>query len=314
MICHKQLLRFLVLTGLLISSGQLAAAWPDALDGCQIFAQENEQAARVVFAAGPMMSGKGLTAVDKTQEPNPPLIDAGKLKLTVYDCSKRKTAFGVASSLRRQLRATGWQRDFSCDGTACGPRKGWEKLLPELRAKLPQGSYSYALAHKATSSRMDRIAFLAVDLDDRPRILVQRLYVDPADSIKQELDLAKAMVVYQRWKPDGTVLFQPGLSSTATDLAIIADTQDQDANWLLIGHTDRRGSEQSNGLLAWQRARHIAALLKDLGVAESMIEIISVGSLLPSVDGTSEADRRVDMFRLQANPEVSGSLLSTHSD
>lgn len=298
-----------------------SASWPSALGGCQVFDRENERAARVVFAAGPMATGRDETGFERQHRPDPPLIDAGKLQLTVYDCVKSRTAFGVAADLRRQLRRTGWKIDFACDGEDCGPRPGWVALLPELRANPPEGGYSYALAHRLTNTGMVRIAFFITDIDDRPRVMMQRLSVNPDSAIKLELDLVRAEKFYRQQKPAMTLYFPSGSNKPeSAPEAVPTLTQ---GKWVVVGHADHRGSESRNGLLSWQRARRVSAWLQQQGVKRADITQYAVGDMLAQEDAQEDAQasaenlgrqRRVDVFyqpiqeKQSSKVQISGSL------
>ena len=292
-----------VLAGLILVLSAVApvrAAWPEALSGCRVFDRENEQAARVVFAAGPMLAARRLGASGGDAVlPDSPLVDAGRLQLTVYDCDKQQTAFGLGSDLRRQLRSTGWTLNFTCDGESCGPSQGWQQLLPELRVQPPQDSYSYTLATRYTSSGVIRLASFAVDIDDRPRVLVQRLQASPEQSIKQELDLAVVQDLYARYQPLQSVHFATASSRVPdTAHASLAALPGPAADWVVVGHSDLRGTEAVNGLLSWRRARQVADLMVRSGVPEANIRIYSVAALLPTASEKLDENRRVDIFRM----------------
>ena len=68
----------------------------------------------------------------------------------------------------------------------------------------------------------------------------------------------------------------------------------------LEGNTDERGSREYNVALGWKRAKAVAALLKERGVSESQIAIVSYGKERPIALGNNEAahskNRRVDLI------------------
>ncbi|TPQ34745.1 OmpA family protein [Cupriavidus pinatubonensis] len=60
---------------------------------------------------------------------------------------------------------------------------------------------------------------------------------------------------------------------------------------LLIGHTDDTGSSRLNADLSEQRARAVAALFRDAGVAESQLYYQGAGETMPLADNRDEAGR-----------------------
>jgi outer membrane protein OmpA-like peptidoglycan-associated protein len=68
---------------------------------------------------------------------------------------------------------------------------------------------------------------------------------------------------------------------------------------LLIGHTDRVGSEASNDALSLQRAERVKAELLSLGIAESRLRLSGRGErepIVPTADGVEEPrNRRVEV-------------------
>lgn len=69
---------------------------------------------------------------------------------------------------------------------------------------------------------------------------------------------------------------------------------------LVIGHTDRVGSEEANEALSLQRAQMVAALLRQLGVQPKSLEVTGRGErdlLQPTVDDVDEPrNRRVEVL------------------
>ncbi|HVL02547.1 MAG TPA: OmpA family protein [Dongiaceae bacterium] len=64
----------------------------------------------------------------------------------------------------------------------------------------------------------------------------------------------------------------------------------------LHGHSDSRGNGLHNATLALQRAKRVAQILREQGVALEQIEIVSWGAVVPAPGGQSEADdRRVEL-------------------
>ncbi|WP_373378931.1 OmpA family protein [Cupriavidus nantongensis] len=60
---------------------------------------------------------------------------------------------------------------------------------------------------------------------------------------------------------------------------------------LLIGHTDDTGSSRLNAELSEQRARTVAALFRDAGVAEAQLYYQGAGETMPLADNRDEAGR-----------------------
>ncbi|WP_092315340.1 OmpA family protein [Cupriavidus alkaliphilus] len=60
---------------------------------------------------------------------------------------------------------------------------------------------------------------------------------------------------------------------------------------LLIGHTDDTGSSRLNAELSEQRARAVAALFRDAGVAEAQLYYQGAGETMPLADNRDEAGR-----------------------
>ncbi len=68
----------------------------------------------------------------------------------------------------------------------------------------------------------------------------------------------------------------------------------------LEGSTDERGSREYNVALGWKRAKAAAAILKQQGVADSQIAVVSFGKEKPIALGhdekSYEQNRRVDLI------------------
>lgn len=68
----------------------------------------------------------------------------------------------------------------------------------------------------------------------------------------------------------------------------------------LEGNTDERGSREYNVALGWKRARAVIAILKQQGVKDSQIAVVSFGKEKPIAFGHDEAsygkNRRVDLI------------------
>lgn len=68
----------------------------------------------------------------------------------------------------------------------------------------------------------------------------------------------------------------------------------------LEGNTDERGSREYNVALGWKRARSVVAILKQQGVKNSQIAVVSFGKEKPIAFGHDEAsyskNRRVDLI------------------
>lgn len=67
----------------------------------------------------------------------------------------------------------------------------------------------------------------------------------------------------------------------------------------LEGNTDERGSREYNIALGWKRAKAVAAILKQQGVEDAQIAVVSYGKEKPVALGHDESDysqnRRVDL-------------------
>ena len=67
----------------------------------------------------------------------------------------------------------------------------------------------------------------------------------------------------------------------------------------LEGNADERGSREYNIALGWKRARAVAAILKQQGVSDSQIAMVSFGKEKPVATGHDESayslNRRVDL-------------------
>ena len=68
----------------------------------------------------------------------------------------------------------------------------------------------------------------------------------------------------------------------------------KDAEAVVTGHTDDRGSITYNSELGLRRARYIAGRLIDSGIAASRITTCSDGESSPAVPNSSEANRMVN--------------------
>ncbi len=68
----------------------------------------------------------------------------------------------------------------------------------------------------------------------------------------------------------------------------------------LEGNTDERGSREYNVALGWKRAKAVAGLLKQQGVGDAQIAIVSFGKEKPTALGHDESsysqNRRVDLI------------------
>lgn len=67
----------------------------------------------------------------------------------------------------------------------------------------------------------------------------------------------------------------------------------------LEGNADERGSREYNVALGWKRAKAVAAILKQQGVSDAQIAMVSYGKEKPVAEGHDEAayslNRRVDL-------------------
>ena len=255
-----------------------------------------------------MTGDKVAGANSEANQPSKVITDAGRIKTSVYDCPERTTALGVAAKLRRALRAGGWQRDYSCNAELCGPPRGWAALMTELRATPLKGAYGYGLVSKHTSSGMQRLAFFTADLDDRPRVIVRTMWVNPSSAIKQELDFDSVKPLYANGQPLSRIHFSTGssvISDAVSDVALsrLRINDGESAQWIVVGHADERGSESNNGLLAWRRAQKVSSWLMANGVSRQAMHVYSVGDLMPVAglrtgQAALDANRRVDVFLL----------------
>ena len=68
----------------------------------------------------------------------------------------------------------------------------------------------------------------------------------------------------------------------------------------LEGNADERGSREYNIALGWKRAKAVAAILKQQGVSDAQIAMVSYGKEKPVADGHDESaysqNRRVDFI------------------
>lgn len=289
------------------------AAWPQAINACKVFDRQNETATRVNFPSGPIIPKTDDTSNEQSIKPSSTLVDAGRLRTTVYDCPKHLSAAGVGADIRRQLRAEGWHKDYACEGYKCGESNAWADLFPELRSTPPDYAYSYTLMHKFAAKRIDRIAVFTADIDARPRVVLRRLAVDPATPLKLELDVSQVEPLYERTQPSAQIRFDSGSSTYTLEAKLEAVLQQSkpDDLWILVGHADYRGNEANNAVLSWQRARAVAVDLNKQGIPDRLIKIFAVSDLMPmgqsDTDDAETADnpdaeliksRRVDLFRL----------------
>lgn len=86
---------------------------------------------------------------------------------------------------------------------------------------------------------------------------------------------------------DSSTLNEEDIESIKVQAAHLIKTAD--SKLVIHGHTDSRGSPEYNTALGYRRAQKVAALLKEYGVSDSQISIVSFGQELPSVLGDTEA-------------------------
>lgn len=270
--------------------------------GCHVFERQPAKATRVVLSLGPMLEDKDAARGKQQTGADQVLVDAGHMRLTVYDCPSTLSAEGIAAELKRRLRDQGWKLLYACSNGSCGDRRGWEGIIPAPYSSLSKGELGYVLATKAVASKTHRVAFSLADLDQRPRVIVQQLRSNPADAIRQDLDAAKAKKLYAQIKPIESAYFNTG-SSVPIDTQQLTQKMTESAalptaRWVLVGHADSRGNESGNAMLSWRRAQAISGILRVQGVSPEAVEVLAVGDLLQTEGSSPESNRRVDLFRL----------------
>lgn len=88
--------------------------------------------------------------------------------------------------------------------------------------------------------------------------------------------------------------------STALTPEILREVRDRRVpDVLVVGHTDTTGSRASNFTLGLRRANRVRTLLREAGLDDSLIDVVSHGEtelLVPTADGIVEArNRRVEI-------------------
>lgn len=294
--------RSLFILVLLLVFSPAQAGWQAAINGCSVFDRDAVTDTQIVVAAGPMRAKADTSGYERNFRPHPTVHDAGHLQTTVYDCSQKKTAWGIAADLRRRLRSAGWHVDYGCSGEVCGPAEAWAELFPMLRTTPARTAYSYGAAHRIRAGGIDRFILFAADIDERPRVIVQRLKVNPASPVKQELDLMQAIPLYQKQNPLVSLNFKTASSRLDEKAKLENLNHPRGARWVVVGHADPRGAESRNALLSWQRARSVVTELTALGVPSHAISFYAVGDVLASPAAKDfDHQRRVDVF--QTMPE-----------
>ena len=102
------------------------------------------------------------------------------------------------------------------------------------------------------------------------------------------------------------VRFETGSATklTVESAAVFARLNDALVSWpapqlMVVGHTDRVGTDESNDALSLKRAQTVAKFLTDRGIAAARIESVGRGKrepLVPTADGVAEAaNRRVEI-------------------
>ncbi len=70
--------------------------------------------------------------------------------------------------------------------------------------------------------------------------------------------------------------------------------ENSDTKWIIEGHTDNRGSEESNRILSLNRANSVLSYFTQKGLDKNRFEIIASGSSKPIADNTIEFGRALN--------------------
>lgn len=284
-----------------------ASAWSAVVANCHLFNHEIQRGAHISLPAGSIQFGRATAPSVADYRAAASLRDAGNLDTRIYDCRKGGTANGLATTLSRRLRQSGYILRYQCSGRTCGPPEGWVQRLG-LRATPATDGFNYLLAQRRSTNGPEAVAIYTVDLDDIPRIIVYHLDADTRLPAKIAADRARVQPLYQAANgPDASAHFAPGSARILKPEAFLSSLGEAlkkpSSGLIIVGHTDTRGDAASNGPLSWRRARAVARLLHSrLGIPQLQMRLYAVAANIPASPPTPAKNRRVDIFSATVKP------------
>jgi outer membrane protein OmpA-like peptidoglycan-associated protein len=158
-----------------------------------------------------------------------------------------------------------------------------------LRAKQQLAVRNEQLSSKDQQLATERAARAAAE--ERERDAMRKLAAAAALSVKEE---ARGTVIVL----PGSVLFTSGKAELTPEaqqkLGLVADTlapQASSNDILVEGHTDSKGTPESNQVLSESRARVVMDFLISRGVASNSITSVGIGQARPMADNSSAEGR-----------------------
>lgn len=130
-------------------------------------------------------------------------------------------------------------------------------------------------------------------MDNQERELRNIMAVSEASSIRRSQDVLIATFKGETYFDHDSTILKPGgyqeIARIASVLSRYPDTRIQ-----VAGHTDRKGSEQYNQRLSWQRAEAVKNALVQHGVNPARIQIRGFGESQP-ISSNYAQNRRVEV-------------------
>ena len=272
--------------------------------------------------------GKVITKDDKLAAAKT-LDRSGQRTALQYITPAGRSALEVVRGYQQDLKASGFDTVFECNGEACGeigqvnkynfagllfPDGYWAKIgdnsPPACAGGASIGEFRYALLdNKSTGVAVAVMAWKPGDVsvyceeaEFKKRISVALVKVEPkareqkmetisASEMGKSLDANGKVAIYGILFDTGKADIQPASKASLDQIGALLKQQTA-LKLHVVGHTDNVGTLPANLDLSKRRADAVAAALaKDYGIAKDRLTANGVGSLAPVASNSSDAGK-----------------------
>lgn len=265
------------------------------------------------------------------QEPNAfDYLDLeGRRSLYVY---KTQKIYGPESlkafrSLISKLERLGFKADITCSSSKelCGHwfahriyytkamRNNYMRHFPVLGSNPKDKHFHYYSGTKEVNGTKTYVTMMVSGLVPTDPVRYTLDFLEPESLKLEELELSEESIISGLSDTGRAVLsglyFDTGsstlLNTSKDSLAVIAKfLESSKKRYLIVGHTDTKGSYQSNIDLSYQRANAVLNALKaEYGVNSDMLKATGVGFASPAKSNLSdkgrEKNRRVELVEVE---------------
>jgi len=193
----------------------------------------------------------------------------GELTRISYRLPAGSTPQEAMAFMEAQLNSKGAERQFSCQGRACGSSNQWaNQVFGYSKLYGVERSQSYA----AWALNNQSISLYAVQRGNKRVYLHLDVLAQAAPDLVQQLQAQG----YVRW-PDN------GGSEALVDYVAASS-----AEFWLVGHQQRNGAADQLQQSSYALAETVAQRLRQQGVADERLEVFGAGALAPGLISAGE--------------------------